>query len=306
MNSNGVNNQIHLGIISVRDGSYHPNKRLLEAAEALKHQAFLIHPGKFFMGAGGKALFLGRLEEDAPFDVILPRLGATIKEYGLSLVRQFELLGIPVINRYEAILLARNKFLTLQTLTKKGIPVPESMYVSNRDNLEGALLRLGGFPIVVKAPESRQGRGVFLIRSREGMATVLEEYLTREKGLVLQKYIPPRGRRDLRVFVVGQRIIGAIALRPKVGDFRANIHLDAKAEPIQPTVEEAGLALRSTKALGLDISGVDMLQSKDGLSHVLEVNYSPGFRGLEACIGENVATEIIHYAARSVRRPLCK
>ena len=301
MKSNEVENQIKIGIISAMDGSYHPNQRLIMAAEALKHRAFLIHPGKFFMGSCENALFLGRLEEDTPFDVILPRLGATIKDYGLSLVRQFELLGIPVVNRYQAILLARNKYLTLQTLTKKGIPVPESMYVSNKHNLEGALLRLGGFPIVVKAPESRQGRGVFLVRSREGMASVLEEQLTREKGLVLQRYIPPKGRRDLRFFVVGQRIIGAMALRPKEGDFRANIHLDAKAEPIQPTAEEARLALGSTKALGLDISGVDMLQSEDGLSLVLEVNYSPGFRGLEACIGEDVAREIIRYAARAVR-----
>lgn len=292
---------MNIGIISTMDSAYHPNKRLIEAAEALNHRAFLIHPGQFFMGSEGKALFLGGLEGDGPFDVILPRLGATIKEYGLSLVRHFELLGIPVVNRYEAILLARNKFLTIQILTKKGIPVPESMYVSNQDNLREALLRLGGLPVVVKTTDSRQGSGVFLIRSRKGMAPVLERLLTREKGLVLQKYIPPKERRDLRLLVVGQRIIGAMALRPEGSDFRSNFHLGAKAEPIQPTAEEARLAIRSTMALGLDISGVDMVQSKNGLIRVLEVNYSPGFRGLEACVGEDVAGAIIHYAVQAVR-----
>ena len=108
MKSNEVEKQLNIGIISAMNTSYHPNKRLIEAAEKLNHQVFLIHPGKFFMGSGGKALFLGRLEENVSFDVILPRLGATIKEYGLTLIRHFELLGIPVINGYEAILLARN------------------------------------------------------------------------------------------------------------------------------------------------------------------------------------------------------
>ena len=297
---------MNIGIISAMNSSYHPNKRLIEAAETLNHQVFLIHPGNFYMGSGGKPLFLGRLKENVPFDVILPRLGATIKEYGLTLIRHFELLGIPVINGYEAILLARNKFLTLQTLASKGIPVPESMYVSNPNNLGEALSQLGGFPIVVKTTDSRQGGGVFLIRSRKEMAPVLENYLTREKGLVLQKYFPPKERRDLRLLVAGQEIIGAMALKPKRGDFRANIHLEAKAEPIQPTAEEVHLALESNRALGLDISGVDMVQLKDGFFHVLEVNYSPGFRGLEACIGEDVATAIIHYAAKVARRPSCK
>ena len=234
-------------------------------------------------------------------DVILPRLGATIKDYALTMVRHFEQLGIPVINNFQSILLARNKFLTLQALTKNGVPIPDSAYASNWSNFEEATRRLGGFPIVIKTPSSRQGSGVFLIDAVERHRALLNGLLDGGQGLLIQKVIPPEKRRDIRIMVVGERVIGAMSLIPKRGDFRANIHLKGRAEKIRITREMSNMALRSVKALGLAISGVDMIEEDDGKLRVLDVNYSPGFKGLERCTGKDVAIEIIKYVTNIKR-----
>ncbi|MEE9612482.1 MAG: RimK family alpha-L-glutamate ligase, partial [Desulfatiglandales bacterium] len=203
------------------------------------------------------------------------------------------------------ILLARNKFLTLQTLFRNAIPVPESRYASNWLHFEKAVSRLGGLPVVIKALSSRQGRGVFLIDSVEKYKPLLNDFLSTGHGVLIQEFIPPEKRKDIRLMVVDKKVAGAMALIPRKGDFRANIHRDARAEKIRLTKEMSRLAIKSTQALGLDISGVDMIEQDNSL-RVIDVNYSPGFKGLEKCTGKDVAAEIIKYVIKSSRYPRCK
>ncbi|MGD8226864.1 MAG: RimK family alpha-L-glutamate ligase [Desulfobacteraceae bacterium] len=286
---------MRLGILSVKNHRYHPNRRLMEAARALNHEATLVHPGRLFMGVDDQGLRIDHLGKDFQTDVMLTRLGATIKEYGLTLIRHLELLGIPVINNYQSILLARNKFLTLQTLFENGISVPKSAYASNWSNFEKAVTKLGGCPLVIKTPSTRQGRGVFLLSGIERDRPLLNGLLGKGKGLLIQRFIPPEKRRDFRIMVVGKRVVEAMSLIPRKGDFRANIHLKGRAEKVQLTEAMANLAVRSAKALGLAISGVDMIEENDGTLRVVDVNYAPGFKGLERCTGKDVAIEIIKY-----------
>ena len=287
-----------IGILSVKNHRYHPNRRLLEAAKALKHQALILHPGKLFMGINDAGLGIVHITRRFRVDVVIPRIGATIKEYGLSMIRHLELLGIPVINNYSAILLARNKFLSLQTLSRQGMPVPETRYASNGSNFDKAVFDLGGFPVVIKASSGRQGEGVFRMDTPKKSRHLLKNLLNKGRGVLIQEFIPPENRKDIRVLVVGEKVVGAMALKPRKGDFRANIHLSGLAEKTSLTKDMTALALNSTKALGLDIAGVDMIEESSGDLRVIEVNYAPGFRGLESCTGEDVASEIIRYAAR--------
>ncbi len=297
---------MRIGILSVKNHRYHPNRRLMEAARALKHEAILVHPGRLFMGVDNQGLRIDHLRRHFRADVILPRLGATIKEYGLTMIRHLELLGIPVINNYQSVLLARNKFLSLQTLFKNGVPIPESAYASNWSNFETAAAELGGFPLVIKAPHSRQGSGVFFIDAIEKHRPLLNRFLGRGRGLLIQKFIAPERRRDIRIVVVGKRVVGAMSLIPRKGDFRANIHLKGRAEKVLLTRAMTNLAIKSVKALGLAISGVDMIEEDDGMLRVVDVNYSPGFKGLERCTGRDVAIEIIKYVTTQGVRPGCK
>ena len=289
-----------IGILSVRNHRYHPNKRLLDAARDLGHQATLVHPGKLFMGVGGQGLTVDHLTRDFRADVIIPRLGSTIKEYAMTMVYHFELLGVPVINPLRSILLARNKFQALQTLSRKGIPVPESRYVSNWSNFDKAVSTLGSHPFVIKTAYGRQGRGVLLIESVEESKDLLDRLLNRRRGLLIQRFIPPENRREIRIMVTGESIIGAMSLNPRKTDFRANIHLNSRAEKIRLTKEMSLLAIASTKALGLDISGVDMIEKDDGSLCVVDVNYSPGFKGLERCTVKDIDSEIIKFVAGSL------
>ncbi len=284
-----------IGILSVRNPRYHPNRRMIEAASEQGQRVLLIHPRdcRFEITAGKSGLEIRGI--DAGPDVLLPRIGATINDYALSLVRHFELSGIPVINDFRSVLLARNKFLGLQSLARKGVPVPDSHLVGNSQLFKEAVRKLGGYPVVAKTLASRQGSGVVLVESPATAEFIIHNLLDKTRGLLIQEYMPPQGRRDIRAFVLGDRVIGAMELTPKSADFRSNIHLTGRGRAVRLGQELTELAINSTRALGLEISGTDIIVDGDGTAKVVEVNYSPGFRGLEAATGLDIASQIVQY-----------
>jgi ribosomal protein S6--L-glutamate ligase len=289
---------MHIGILTARSPNYHPNRRLKEAAAGVGYRLSLIHPKHCLAEiSSGRLGFIVGPCKSLP-DVLLPRIGATIKDYALTLVRHFELAAVPVVNCFESILLARNKLFALQCLAKTGIPVPESYCISNPENFKWALSKLQGFPVVAKTPVSRQGKGVIMIENSATADFVLENLPTRFEGLVLQRYIPPEKRKDIRVFVVGSKVVGAMELVPRQGDFRSNFHLKSVGRKVRLHKELKALAVKSTKALRLEISGIDIILDLNGSPQVIEVNYSPGFKGLESSTGIDIASLIIDYVAR--------
>jgi ribosomal protein S6--L-glutamate ligase len=289
-----------VGILSVRDKRYHPNRRLMAAARRLGHKGVLIHTRDCISGIHGRRL---KMVSGPPpgVDVLLPRIGATINDYALSVVRHFEGCGVRVVNGSDAIRLARNKFMTLQALAQSGIPVPDSHLVVNLEGFERAVAALGGYPVVVKMPSNRQGEGVALLHSHATAAFALHNLQDNTKGLIVQAYMPPQGRQDIRAFVLGNRVIGAMALRPGPEDFRSNIHLTGQGVAMDLQEALSKLAVKAARILGLEIAGTDMLVDAAGAPRVIEVNYSPGFRGLERATEIDVATRIIQYATRKRR-----
>ena len=290
-----------IGILSVRDKTYHPNQRLIEAASQSGHGVRLIHTRDCLseIDHGRPAL---KIEGSNRPDVLLPRIGATINDYALGVVRHFELSDVPVVNGFHAILLARNKFLTLQTLACNGVNVPDTCLVVNLQGFEKAVKMLGGYPVVAKMPNSRQGSGVVLVDSPVVAEFIMYNLQDESKGLLVQEYIPPHGRREIRALVTGDRIAGAMELKPNPDDFRSNIHLAGQGKAVTLDPELSELAVRSAKVLGLEISGTDIIVGKDGAPRVIEVNYSPGFRGLEKATGLDIASKIIGYVANKVNR----
>ncbi|PIP44815.1 MAG: hypothetical protein COZ70_01980 [Deltaproteobacteria bacterium CG_4_8_14_3_um_filter_51_11] len=286
---------MHIGILSARSQRYHPNRRLIEAGSKLGHKVRLIHPGQCIASILSERIgFSGRKPD---VSILIPRIGASINEYALAAVRHFQQAGVRVVNRFESILLARNKFCCMQTLASLGVSVPDSLFVSNLKNLETAIEKLGGFPVVVKTPSGRQGSGVMVLESRPVVEFLASNLTLSVTGLIVQRYIPAKGRRDIRAFVLGEDVIAAVELLPPRGDFRANVHVGGKATPIKIEPPLAELALKATRVLGLEISGTDILVDSTGHASVIEVNYSPGFRGLEASTGLDIALKIIEHAA---------
>ncbi|HIC85721.1 MAG TPA: RimK family alpha-L-glutamate ligase, partial [Desulfobacterales bacterium] len=234
---------------------------------------------------------------------LLPRIGANIDDYTLGLVRQFELQGVRVINNSIAIERARDKFRTLQELARGGIRVVESCCVNNMQNLKRALDALGPYPVVLKLRSSRQGRGVTLADKEETARFIVENLRQPGRGIIVQRFYPNEERKDIRVLVVGDKVAGAALMTPAPGEFRSNVHVGGKGEAIDPGPELRGLALEASKLLGLEIAGVDILIPKEGPPMVVEVNYAPGFQGLEAVTGLDIARVIIKYITTSAGRP---
>ena len=157
----------------------------------------------------------------------------------------------------------------------------------------------GGFPVIVKTLNSRQGRGVTLVESIQMAEFITENILGRGMGLLVQEFIPPEKRKDIRVLVLGGRVVGAMELEPRDGDFRSNIHLKGKSSPLALEGHLKELAIRSSRIMGLEISGADIIVDAHGSAKVIEVNYSPGFRGLEAATGLDIASLIVTYVTEN-------
>lgn len=290
---------MNIGIITIRDGDYHPNRRLAEAASEQGHRVTLVHPYKVWPVLKGDELSLESGQDMESLDVVLPRQGATIGDSCLALIRHFSLMGISLVNDLDSIRQTKNKFLTLQALTEARVYVPETVFINEPEGFQAAVERLGGYPVVAKQVSGRQGEGIMLVETNDDQKRVVRDHLDRRKGLLVQRFIHPAGRQDIRVLVVGGKAIGAMELRPKGGDFRANFHLSKESRVKALSPEQEKIALKATSAVGLEIAGVDLIVDKNGTISVIEVNYSPGFNGLEAATGLDIAGEIVKYVANT-------
>jgi ribosomal protein S6--L-glutamate ligase len=149
---------------------------------------------------------------------------------------------------------------------------------------------------VAKQIAGHQGDGVFLLGSDNEAGIFAESHLDPFQGLLIQRYIQGQGRRDLRILVAGGKVAGAMELFRTGGDFRSNYHLNGLAEPVACSRALEAMAVKATQALGLVVAGVDVIVDPQGRHKVLEVNYSPGFKGLEQATGVDIAGKIIDLA----------
>lgn len=288
---------MHMGIITVRDRNFHPTRRLIEAAGDQGHRVSLIHPyHRWPVIKGGLPGVVSEESYGLP-DVVLPRQGAEIGPSCLVLIRHLQSMGIPMVNGSRAIRQASNQFLTLQALAAAGIPVPDTLFINAAEGIRQVAQGPEAYPVVVKEINGLQGSGIVLVENETALKRVVKARLDRTRGLLLQKYIPTEGRRDFRIVVIGGKIAGAMQLLLPPNEFRANYHLGAKGKAWTPTDTVAEIALAAARVLGLSIAGVDLVMDRAARASVLEVNYAPGFKGLEQATGLDIAKKIVAYAA---------
>jgi ribosomal protein S6--L-glutamate ligase len=299
---------VKIGIITARDAAYHPNRRLLEAGASLGVEVALLHPFHIWSGlALGKPLAAGITGLEG-FDLLLPRVGATISDYSLTLLTQLEMMGLRLVNGSKAIAICRHKFITSLVLSAAGLPVLDTYMVNSLTGYADAVRRLGGTPVVVKLASSRQGSGVFLVEDNgpdPGLDPQLgDERLSRimrqREGVLVQRYLPPAARRDVRVVLLGQDKAWAMEITPAPGEFRANVHLGGQGHAIPAQGEVLNLAQKARQAVGLDIAGVDLMQDAGGAWWLGEVNFTPGFKGLEQATGDDVANKILRFSLQTL------
>ena len=122
-----------------------------------------------------------------------------------------------------------------------------------------------------------------------------------DTSILMQEYIEEANGEDIRIIVVGSKIVASMKRTSALEEFRSNVHRGAETTAIIPTPKEQEIAINAVKFLGLGVAGVDLLRSKRG-PLLIEVNASPGLKGIEAATGINVAKEIIKFVERNGRR----
>jgi ribosomal protein S6--L-glutamate ligase len=276
-------------------------QRLIEEIEKAGHEALVVDHSLcdlIIEQEGPSIIYKGQLLEGV--DAIIPRIGASVTFYGTAVVRQFELMGAFSAVTSQAIVRSRDKLRSLQILSKNGLGMPKTAFTNFSKGGEKQLIeQVSGAPVIIKLLEGTQGLGVVLAETKKAAQSVVEAFHGLKARIIVQEYIKEAKGADIRAFVVNGKVVGAMKRQGAEGEFRSNLHRGGVATVIKLSRAERIAALNAAKALGLDVAGVDMLQSLRG-PLILEVNSSPGLEGIEGATGVNVAAEIIKFVVDSV------
>ncbi len=281
-----------------RSVSLYSTSRLREAAMQRGHEVSVVDYLRCYMGITArrpKVLFRG--EEVRPHAVI-PRIGATYTFYGAAVVRQFEMADIYTLNSSDGISRSRDKLRSLQILSRAGVDLPTTSFAHSTQDIDGILEVVGGPPVVVKLLEGTQGLGVVLAETKKAAESVISAFRQLDANILVQDFIKEANGADIRAFVVGGTVVAAMKRQGAPGEFRSNLHRGGLAEVVELTPNERATAVRAAAAMGLNVAGVDLIQSGKG-PMVLEVNSSPGLEGIEGASGVDIAGTIIEHIERN-------
>ncbi len=270
-------------------------KRLVEEAQKANHNVEVINPLLCFMDIStGLPMVHYKKRKLDKIDAVIPRIGASINEYGIAIVRQFEMMGTYCLNTPDAIERSRNKLRSMQLLSKKGTPLPRTSFANSTQQTQKLIQLVGGAPTVVKLLQGSQGKGVILGETQKASESLIDAFRELQANFLVQEFIHGSNGSDIRCFVVGDKVIASMMRVAKEGEFRSNIHRGGKGENIKITPQERKIAVDAAKTMRLNMAGVDIMRSMNG-PKVLEVNSSPGLEGIEGVTKKNIAAEIIKF-----------
>ena len=291
-----------LAILSCSPNAY-STRRLKEAALQRDHQADVLNTLRFAIDLDRGSPDLYYRQKHLPqYDAVLPRIGASITYYGTAVVRQFQEMDIFCVNTAHGITNSRDKLRSLQILSRHHVGIPRTTFVRDKKDVLPAIARVGGAPVVIKLIEGTQGIGVLLAESVKAAEGIVELLQSQKQNVLIQKFVAESKGRDIRAFVVGDRVVAAMRRVAQGQEFRSNVHRGGIAEAVELSEDYIQTAVRCTQILGLQVAGVDMLEGKDG-PQVMEVNSSPGLEGIETATGLDVAGAVIEYIAAQVDFP---
>lgn len=279
-----------------RQRSLYSTARLVEAAKGLGASPIVMDTLRCTMvvGAGGSTLLYRGVAVEG-LSAVIPRIGASITNYGMQVVNHLATMGVPVINQAHAIARSRDKVRCLQLLTAGGVRVPRTVMAHDTSHIVRLVEAVGGLPCVIKLLRGTQGVGVMLATTMTEARTIVDTFTSLGQDICLQEFVAESSGRDVRALVVGERVVGAMRRQARAGEFRSNLHRGGEGSPVELDATFRDTAVKAAKTVGLEICGVDMLEGREGPC-VMELNSSPGFEGLERATKQDVATEMVRYA----------
>ena len=226
---------------------------------------------------------------------VFPRTGSGTTYYIKAVIRHFERMGVPVINSSDAIDNVKDKLYTHQILAQSNLDIPNTMLLKHPIDIDFVEKNIG-FPVIVKKISGSYGRGVFLCEDKKQLKQLvtMAELTKKSYDIIIQEFIKDTWGKDLRVFVVNDKVVGCMMRQATDDDFRANITRGGEGFPYEVNEQIEWLSSESSKALGLDIAGVDLLFQNGGYK-ICEVNSNPGFEGMENFTKKNIAGEIVSF-----------
>jgi len=291
-----------LAILSCSPRAY-STRRLREAAHHRGHNVKVLNTLKFAIDLEeGQPDLYYRQKPLSHYDAVLPRVGASITYYGTAVVRQFEQMDVFSANSSAGISNSRDKLRSLQILSRHRIGIPKTTFVRDRRDVLPAIERVGGAPVIIKLLEGTQGIGVLLAESVKSAEAIIELLQSQKQNVLIQKFVAESKGRDIRAFVVGDRVVAAMRRVAQGQEFRSNVHRGGVAQKVELDEGYHAAAVRAAQIMGLRVAGVDMLEGKDG-PQIMEVNSSPGLEGIETSTQLDIAGAVIDYIAAQVDFP---
>lgn len=290
---------LRIGILTQEPRNY-SNTRMIEAAEARGHVIETITTSRCYMSINNEKPEVYFDGTALPrFDAIIPRIGSKITFYGMAVVRQFESMGVYCLNPAAAIGCSRDKLLAHQVLAQHKLGMPITAFARTSRDTQGIIDLVGGAPVVVKLLESTQGKGVILAETRNAATALVDAFRGLDAHFLVQEFVKEAKGSDIRCFVVDGKVVGSMMRTAAPGEFRSNIHQGGSAKKIKLKTQERSSAIKAAKAMKLNVAGVDILRTSEG-PKILEVNSSPGLKGIEAATGKDIATSIIQCIENNV------
>ena len=285
-----------------RNPRLYSTRRLVEAARERGHQIRVVNTLRCYNNiASHRPAVHYRGEVLEGFDAVIPRIGASVTFYGTAVLRQFEMMGVFPVNESVAISRSRDKLRATQLLARKGIGLPVTGFAHSPDDVDDLIRMVGGAPLVVKLLEGTQGVGVVLAETYKAAESVIQAFMGLNAEIMVQEFIREARGADIRCLVVGGKVIASMKRQAGDGEFRSNLHRGGQASLIRITPEERSTAVRAARVMGLNVAGVDLLRSNHG-PVVMEVNSSPGLKGIEQASNKDIAGQIIQFLEKNARQ----
>jgi ribosomal protein S6--L-glutamate ligase len=289
---------MQIGVLS-RNREFWATTEIMNALKEKGVEATYVRTPEIHLMLGTKVDAIYEKKSLSALDAAIPRIGRSLTQLGVMILKHFELMNIPSTLSIEGLTTARNKYLTLQALHAWGVKIPESVLIASRNKTDEPTDYLSP-PLVMKLLSGTQGIGVMRVRDAKEAGPIIDTLSELDQMICLQKFLPNPGE-DIRVFLVAGEVVAAMKRKAAPNEWRSNIHIGGHGTAHKPTTEETETSIRAARAVGVEIAGVDLI-SVENEPYVIEVNASPGFRGLLEATGINAATKIAEYAVANARR----
>ncbi|MCD4666627.1 RimK family alpha-L-glutamate ligase [archaeon] len=191
----------------------------------------------------------------------------------------------------ESFTVGHDKFLTLVALLNNKICIPKTYLAPNPKSAKKIIEQVH-FPAIIKTQSGTHGKGVMVADSLESAKTILDALEIFKQPYTIQEYIDTNAT-DVRVLVLGDKVLGSMKRKAAKQDIRANIHAGGKGLPYIIDYDTAKMCIKASKAVGAEICAIDILEGKE--NYVIEANISPGLQGISETTKENLYKQVAEY-----------